>query len=419
MAPGPHYGMASVSTDTGHNSTATDASWALDSLEKKTDWGWRALHGSTELGKKMTEAYYGKSIKYSYYSGCSTGGRQGLKEVQVSPESFDGVLVGAPSWYVNHLNPYVTVLGIFNLPVDDPKHIPLEQFSAIGKEVLRQCDGVDGVEDGIISAPELCSFDFREIQCSDIAENFSDCLTEQQIETAKKVYSDYYSDNGTFLYPGLLLGTEDQWNILLGGVEPSPFGIQYEKYLLLDDPDWDWRTYNDSIITYAEESDPGNPTAARYDISPFKERGGKMILYHGLADGLVPTKGSPLYYNRTAEAMGNVDDWFRYFEIPGMQHCWSTTVGAPWNIAGAFQSTSMATDGWSVPGFKDSKHDVLMALMDWVEQGKEVDSIIATSWNTPLNSSSGVLAQRPLCAYPKKATYDGKGDVHNASSWSC
>ncbi|KAL2017195.1 hypothetical protein VTK56DRAFT_2515 [Thermocarpiscus australiensis] len=100
--------MAALSTDTGHSSAATDTSWARNQPEKKTDWGWRALHGSTVLGKKLVRAYYGgRPPKYSYYSGCSTGGRQGLKEIQTFPDSFDGALIGAPAWWTTHLNTYI------------------------------------------------------------------------------------------------------------------------------------------------------------------------------------------------------------------------------------------------------------------------------------------------------------------------
>ena len=133
---------------------------------------------------------------------------------------------------------------------------------------------------------------------------------------------------------------------------------------------------------------------------------------------LVATKGSRLYMDRTVQAMGNVDDFFRYFEIPGMQHCVNTTVGAPWNIGAAFQATFMATDAWSVPGYKDASHDAMLALQDWVEKGKAVDSLTATTWKQANVPSSGVLAQRPLCPYPKKAQYVG-GDVKKASSWTC
>jgi feruloyl esterase len=159
-----------------------------------------------------------------------------------------------------------------------------------------------------------------------------------------------------------------------------------------------------------------------YDLSDFRSRGGKMIMYHGLADGLVPTKGSQFYYNRTAATMGGLArtrDFFRLFLVPGMQHCWGTTVDAPWNFAGAFQAGFLGNDTWSVPGFRDARHDALLALVDWVEEGRAPDSIVATTWESSMNASSGVKSQRPLCAFPEKAVYHGHGKVRAASSWSC
>lgn len=421
MAPGPHYGFATVSTDLGHNSTTADLSWALNNPEAKTDWGWRALHGSVQLGKQITQAYYKKTIKYSYYNGCSTGGRQGLKELQISPDSFDGLLVGAPSYYVSHLNNYATRIGLYNLPINDPKHIDYTLFPAIADEVVRQCDHLDGLVDGIVSSPELCAFDFSKITCG-TSTNTTWCLTPAQVQTAKNIYSDYRSADGKLIGPGLTLSSEDQWWILLAGTEPSPFGVGYQRYFLLDDPTWDWRTYNDSLVTLAEKTDPGQATAIDYDISAFKKRGGKVILYHGLADGLVPTKGSDWYYNSTISAFGGLSktrDFFRYFQIPGMQHCWGTTVDAPWNIAAAFQPGVMGTGYWSVPGFQDAKHDAMLALQDWVEKGRAVDEIVATTWRSSQDPSSGVLKQRPVCPWPEKAVYKGHGDVDSAASWSC
>jgi len=420
MAPGPHYGMATISTDTGHNSSVADIRWALNQPEMQTDWGWRALHGSVELGKKMTEAFYGKKIKYSYYSGCSTGGRQGLKEVQISPESFDGALIGAPSWYTSHINTYVVKFGMYNLPTDADYHIPTSQFSWIGKRVIEQCDGADGILDGIVSAPEECNFDFSKIRCPDPQKSGPDCLTDPQIETAKKIYSNHYDpDTGKFVYTGLTYSSEDQWYILLGDPIPSPFGVQYVQDFLLNDSSWKWQTYSDNLTWLAEKLDPGQSTAAQYDVSSFRDRGGKMIMYHGQADGLVPMKGSTLYYNETVKAMGNVDSWMRYFQVPGMLHCLNTTVNAPWAFAGASQSGFVGNDVWSVPGYEDAHHDAVLALVDWVEKKKAVDKIVATTWKSALKPSSGVLRQRPLCPYPKKAVYNRRGDIDHASSWSC
>ncbi|KAK3319951.1 Tannase/feruloyl esterase [Cercophora scortea] len=426
MGPGPHYGMATVSTDMGHNSTMEMTAWALNNSEARTDWGWRATHGSVVLGKQLTEAYYGgTNISYSFYNGCSTGGRQGLRELQQFPDSFDGALIGAPAWWTTHLNNYLTQVGLYNLPETDPKHISTALMAVLADEVVRQCDGADGVIDGIVSSPELCTFSFTPLFCNDTNTNPDSCLNPAQVQTAQNVYRDVYSPNGTFLYSGLTLSSEDQWFILLGGAEPSPFGLGYDRDFLCNDPSWNWTDFNLSrTIALAEKLHPGDATAAQFDLSAFKQRGAKLMLYHGLADGLVPTRGSEYYYNETIAAFNGsraaVDDFFRLFLVPGMQHCWSTPVGAPWSIGGSFQAGVMGPEYWSVPGFEGSKrHDALLALADWVERGEAVESVVATAWRSPMNASSGVLRQRPLCAWPAKAVWDGVGDQDQADSWRC
>jgi feruloyl esterase len=335
MGGGVGYGFAVVSTDTGHNSLSGDVSWALDSPEKKTDWAWRSIDGTVTLGKRLVEEYYRKKIAYSYYNGCSTGGRQGLKQVQISPDSFDGVIVGSSAWYTSHLNPWVTKVGTYNLPFNASNHIDAGLFPVMASEAINQCDALDGVEDGIISVPNQCTPDYTTLSCSNPGANSSACLTDAQIQTAKNVYADYRSSSGELIHPSLSPGCEQQWSIVLNQTDTSPYGINYIRDFLYDDPSWDWTSYNDSVVDDAIRLNPGNATADDFDLSKFKRLGGKMIIYHGLADGLVPPKGSELYYNRVAEKMarGNVteiQDFFRYFEVPGMGHCWSTSVDAPW-----------------------------------------------------------------------------------------
>lgn len=347
-----------------------------------------------------------------------------MKEVQISPDSFDGALIGSSAWETDHLNTYVTQLGIYDLPVGAPNYIDYTRFPDIGAEVLAQCDGADGVLDGIISAPERCHFDFRRLQCGSSSSvlNASACFSSEQIQTLKNIYGDWYSKTGEYLYPGLLLGSEDMWlaGTLLGGAKPSPFGIGYAQDFVYNDPNWQWQTFNDSIVAAAEKLQPGQATADQYDLSKFRNKGGKIIMYHGLADGLVPTKGSELYYNRTQTAMGaDIGDFLRLYMIPGMQHCYNTAVDAPWYINGEFQADLMGTDLWSVPGFADAKHDALLALLEWTENDRAPTDIVATTWVDPTDPRSGVLRQRPLCPYPQTAKWNRFFNIDRASSWYC
>lgn len=422
MGQGPHYGMATLSTDTGHNSTGADLSWATpDTL---LDWGYRAVNGSVFLGKALTQAYYGKSITYSYWSGCSTGGRQGLKEIQISPESFDGALVGSAAWYTNHLFPWITKIATYNLPTSDPKHIDVPQFTLLAQTVQSQCDPQDGVTDNIVSSPDTCTIDLTAIQCGDPRANATNCLTLAQVQTARNMYADYVTASGNkFVHSGFSPSSEDQWSTFLSFGAPEDFDVRYERYWLYGDPQWNWTRYTDAVVADSERINPGNATADAYDVSAFRRRGGKVLMYHGLADGVVPTRSSGVYYNRTAAAMGTVDDFLRLFYVPGMQHCWFTPpeVNAPWAFGGAGQATQMLAQagfgqGWSVPGFLgDARYDALVALMDWVEKGKAVDSVVATTWT----ATGAAARQRPLCPWPKRAVYKGTGNQDVAGSWKC
>ncbi|KAI1261798.1 putative ferulic acid Esterase/Feruloyl esterase [Xylariaceae sp. FL1019] len=423
MGAGVHYGFAVVSTDTGHNSNVTDITWAFNNTNSKMDWGWRAVHGSVILGKRMTETYFGQPISYSYWSGCSTGGRQGLKEVQISPRSFDGLLIGSPAWYTSHLNPWVANIATYNWPADDAKHIDWRLFNGIAAEVVKQCDDIDGVVDGIISIPEQCNVNYTALSCDNAGTNQSACLTEAQSETLKKVYRDWTTPTDEFLYKGLTAGSEGQMYAVLNYSSSSPYGIGYLQNFLLDDKSFTLANFNDSIVWLAEKLDPGNATADDYDLTVFRNRGGKMLMYHGTADGLVPMKGSNVYYDRTVKTMGGnmtaTKEFFRYFMVPGMQHCFTTAVDSPWAFGGASQAGFLGNHTWSVPGFVDAQHDILLSLVDWVEKGAAVDSVVATTWNEQLNVTSGVLKQRPICPYPQLAKWDGTGDLNDAQSWAC
>ncbi|KAJ9660978.1 hypothetical protein H2201_006706 [Coniosporium apollinis] len=411
-----------MSTNTGHNSTSGDITWALNQPEQKIDWGYRAMHGSIVLAKDIIRAYYASSIKYSYYSGCSTGGRQGLKELQLHPDSFDGVLAGAPAWWTSHLQPWTAKLGSYNLPVNASHHIPPTLFPVIAAEVLRQCDGSDDVEDGIISDPARCNFYPEALLCSAANTNASSCLTAPQISTLYQIYNDYVDTNQTFVFPALPLGSEPQWPVLLGGSNPHPLGTQYVQYFLLNDPNWRWQDFSYRIVELADQLDPGNATADDFDMSDFAARGGKLLMYHGLADALIPPGSSEYFYKHVLKTLlprgVELAPWYRFFLVPGMLHCGGTAVNAPWYFAGSGHAAAVGTGAYSTPGFEDARHDALLALMQWTENGVPVDELIATKFRNDTNPAAGVLRQRPLCPYPRQAVHRG-GDVDLPDSWEC
>ncbi|KZT65310.1 tannase and feruloyl esterase [Daedalea quercina L-15889] len=418
MANGLSYGFAAVSTNTGHNSTENTGAWALDAPEKRTDWGWRAMHGSVSLGKELTTAFYNGSIAYSYYAGCSTGGRQGLKSAQMFPDDFDGIVAGSPAWWTTHLQQWNLKVSTYNLPNDAPYHINESLFSVIADEVFRQCDAVDGLEDGIITNPYACDFRPDTLLCNSTVANTSTCLTGPQIDTLYKIYGDWVDVNQTFVFPHLTLSSEAQWSIaLVNANESDPSGIDYARYFLYDDPEWPWQDLDYATVQLADELNPGNATAWDYDMSPFYEKGGKLIHYHGLADGSIATGSSIYFWNHVQRALVPqgvpVSDFYRFFLIPGMQHCVGGVNDAPWYIAGAGQGTGF----YSVPGYMDAQHDVVLAIMNWVENGTAPDTIIATKFLDD-EPDEGVIVQRPLCQYPALAKYVS-GDPNVTTSFEC
>ncbi|KAI8622882.1 feruloyl esterase B precursor [Xylariaceae sp. FL1651] len=409
-----HYGFAAMSTDTGHVSSSFDGSWGLNAPETLIDWGYRALHGSVVLSKEIITNYYTISggIKYSYYAACSTGGRQGLKEIQTHPDSFDGISIGAPAWWSPHLSGATLWEGLYNFPESDPKHIDPSLFSSIVAEMKKQCDPQDGLVDNIISDPYGCNFDFEALLCT--GANSSACLTPPQLTTLYKFYNDWVDTNQTFVFPGVTLGTNP--GFLLGSI--SSLGSDFFRYFVYNDTSYDYTQFTYKDLQVADAINPGNATANDFDLSPFLSRGGKILKYHGTADSLIPTGSSIYFYKqvlRTLRPKGiNLDDFYRFFLIPDMDHC-SGTVTGPWYIGGASQTVTGATH--SVPGYGDAEHDIILAMMKWVENEEAPDHLIATKF---VNDSvaKGVQSQRPLCVYPKQAKYIS-GDPSAPGSWEC
>ncbi|KIX92245.1 uncharacterized protein Z520_11991 [Fonsecaea multimorphosa CBS 102226] len=422
MGTNARYGFASMSTDTGHVSGSFDASWALNNPEAQFDWGYRSMHGSVIYSKLITSTYYGTNISYSYYSGCSTGGRQGFRDIELYPEDFDGILAGAPAWWTTHLQPDNVQVALHNLPVDAPTHIPSSLFPVIGAEVLRQCDPQDGFTDGIISDPEGCNFVPERLLCTPTS-NKSACLTGPQLDTLYHIYNDWWETNQTFVFPHYELGSEAQYGFLLNTDSGTPTepGIAWIQNCLYNDTTWDWHDFTYQVILDADRINPGQANVG-FDFTGFYQRGGKIIQYHGLADGLIPTPSSELLYKNIWRTMGAagipLDNWYRLFLVPGMEHCQGTAVNAPYYIASAGQPFALGQDVWSVPGYSDPKHDALLALLEWRENGTAPESIIGTKFINE-TVTAGVQRQRPICMYPMQAKYSGNGDPDLPESWHC
>jgi feruloyl esterase len=379
MADALKHGYATTSTDTGH--TGASGSFALGHPDKFVDFAYRSEHEMTVDARAIINAFYGNAPKFSYWNGCSTGGRQGLAEVQRYPDDFDGVIAGAQANPRTHLNAWQLTIGKAALS-DPAAFVPPDTYPRIHKAVLDQCDALDGLKDGLITDPTKCHFDPSHL----------DFLTPRQIETVRTVMSPVKTKTGEEIFPGYAPGAELGWAGLVGGPEPTSTAIDQYKYVVFKDPTWNWRTFDlDRDVAVADKVDRGTINAVNPNIQPFTKHGGKLLMYHGWADQLVGPLTSVNYYKSVENALGGpakTADAVRLFMVPGMGHCGG--------------------------GEGPNTFDMMSAIEAWVEQGKAPDRIIAS------HATNGVVDRtRPLCPYPQVATYNGSGSMDDAANFSC
>jgi feruloyl esterase len=382
-------GYATSSTDTGH--VGGSGSFALGHPEKLIDFGYRSEHEMAMKSKAIINAFYGGTPQYSYWNGCSTGGRQGLREAQSYAIDFDGIIAGAPANPRTRLAGWGVYVGQSALK-DKANTIPSSKFQMVHQAVVGACDALDGVKDGLIEDPGKCTFDFKTLACKDVDDG-PNCLTSAQVKTAQIITSPaIHSKTGEVLYPGLSLGTELGWGTQAGGPEPNAVNVDQFKYVVFKDPNWDWRTFNiDTDVPLADTIDGGTINAINPDLTAFKQRGGKLLMYHGWSDQNVPPLSTITYYKSVLDKMGSgpqTDSWLRLFMAPGMAHCGG--------------------------GEGPNQFDMVSALEQWVEKGTAPEQILASRV-----TNGQVGRTRPLCTYPKVAQYKGSGSVDEASSFEC
>lgn len=337
-------GYACAISDQGHKSGESDDIWASGSLQAKVDCGFRGNHVAAVASKAITRAYYRTPPRHAYFMGCSTGGRMALVEVQRFPQDFDGVIAGAPpvAKFANGI-----ALAWNALAALDPQGKPLltaADLQLLHKAALAQCDAKDGLKDGVIGAALSCHVDLRGLP-----------LSPEKIEAIRRIYAGPTDSKGRALYDGAPLpGSELNWisTYLPSGDKPAVIhSSMTEMFRYLNDPirpdSWslsqlDWDRVSGEIGLAGAYNDANNP-----DLSRFRAAGGKLIVYHGLADQLVMPRSTVAYYDAVTRAMGGLAPtrtFARLFLIPGLNHCWGG-------------------DGATVI-------DQIAALEDWVERGK-------------------------------------------------
>jgi feruloyl esterase len=386
MAAALHRGYATASTDTGH--TGGGARWALGHPEKIVDFGWRAVHETTVLAKQAVAAYYGNGPRYAYWNGCSAGGRQALQEAQRFADDFDGIVAGAPGFdWTGRAAQALRIARL--LEADASARLDTTARQLLHDRVLAECDGLDGVNDGLLEDPRTCTMDPAVLQCR--ADQAAACLTPLQVATAREIYASPVNRRTGRPVPGLERGSERGWTDLGWTASARATGLDQFRFIVFRDPDWTVSRFDfDSDLPRAEEADGNTINALNPDLSAFLARGGKMIQYHGWNDPQIAPGASPQFYDRVVDRIGRerVRTSYRLFMVPGMGHCGG--------------------------GDGPNTFDMLSALESWVERSQVPERIIAS------HIANGVVRRtRPLCPYPQVASYKGSGSVDDASSFVC
>ncbi len=392
-------GFVIAATNTGHDAATEPLGTFAQNRQKLLDYAFRSLHTTAETGKRIATAYYGVRPTRSYFEGCSTGGRQALILAQRFPEDFDGIVAGAPV-----LNFSGTMVGYAKMAQAlAAAPVPYAKLSLLADRVYAQCDEKDGLKDGLIDDPRRCGFQpARDLpKCAEGADN-PDCFTAAQIGALEKIYGDVTSQGKRF-FPGWPAGAEiagpngrsgwDNW-IIHEKAQPTisvNFSESFFRYVAFPQKDPNYK-----LASFDFEKDPPRLAwiqnvldATDPELTRFKERRGKLLMYFGWADQALNAQMGVDYYESAMARMGpTTPAFFRLFMVPGMFHC-----------AG---------------GVGCSSFDKLTPLMQWVEQGVAPERLIGTRL-----VSGKAVRTRPLCPYPQVAKYKGAGSVDEAENFAC
>jgi len=388
-------GFAAAYTDTGHDASVFPlGTFAYRDLAAEVDYTYRSIYLTAITAQDLVAEYYGQADSYSYWDGCSTGGRQGLVFAQRFPEVFDGIVAGAP--VLNFTD--IMIEFVWNtLAIESAEPLSDGQLATMAELVYGQCDALDGAEDGLIRDPRQCEFHpAADLPVCDGAVTDS-CLSQAQVDAVSRIYGGTMSQ-GEIYFPGQPVSAEaadaggnsgwDFWLVSDGPSRQALYGQSFMENMAFipDDPEIDWRQFDFDadparITTIRQLLDTTNP-----DLSAFHAAGGRMVTYFGWADtALNPLMGIGYYEDVMATMGETAADTYRFFTVPGMFHCRG--------------------------GVGPDRIDAMSALIDWVEGGQAPERMVA-------ESGSGDDSQL-LCPYPQQAVYSGSGDPLDAANWTC
>jgi len=399
IAAGLVRNYATMANDNGH----TGGSWTFaQDPEKVIDFGYRAQHVSTQVAKMIVQAFYGSPAQHSYFIGCSQGGHHALMEAQRFPDDYDGIIGGDPANFWTHLMVAELFYSLEATLRDPANAIPAEKLPVITAAAVAECDAKDGLVDGLIGDARRCTFDPASLLCPSGDE--PTCLTAPQVEAVKRIYAGPRNPRtGELIFPGVPPGSEAvSWLGLWVGVT-APGGSSNEFFtngVYGGDPSFDYHRFDfDADVAFTDNKPAAGETYASAlnaidpDLTTFKGRGGKLLMYHGFSDGFITPLNSINYYQSVVAAEGGdlqrTQEFARLFMVPGMGHC----AGGP----------------------GPTTFDPLSALEQWVEQGVAPATIPASH----RNPDGSVTFTRPLCPYPQEARYRGHGSIDDAANFAC
>ncbi|MHA6316622.1 tannase/feruloyl esterase family alpha/beta hydrolase [Altererythrobacter sp. CAU 1778] len=414
MADGLRRGFATAVTDTGTApATPTQGDALIGQPRKWRDWGRLSTHVMTVTGKAITKSFYGRAADKSLYTGCSTGGQQGLIEALYYPADYDGILVGAP--VIDRTWGHAAVLWDYASAYRSPDAtLSADKLRLLNRAAIAACwkqgHGIAG--DPFINDPMACKFDPQELVCK--GGDSGQCLTDGEIRTARDFYSGPRSSDGKASYYGWLPGSEIPglfgWSFLQTPIDKEPPFASLFKWVF--GADWRWQDFDfdrDMPVVEARLDDIVND-ATRGSLAEFARRGGKLIVYHGLADTLVAPGQSVDFFERQSREIGQatLENSTRLYLAPGMMHCGGGTGPDSFNASLGIPPK---------PPADDARHDLFNALIEWTEGESAPESIVATKYDAV--EPTMIDMQRPLCPYPKKARYLGSGSTRASANFVC
>jgi feruloyl esterase len=370
-------GYATAATDTGHSAAdGPNGMFALGHPEKIVDFADRAVHETTVKSKQLIKEFYDRSPQYSYFKGCSTGGREAVMAAQRHPDDYDGIIGGALA--NRHIQMHTAGFArSVNLARNPDQAVPPAKAQMVTAAVLAKCDTF---KEGFLNNPRQCSFDFSTLLCKG-AEG-DNCLTKPQLQSVETFYGGLKNSKGELIFSGQVLGnpmpalrSSDTINVI---DTVRIWGFQNANY--------DWHSFDLDRDMPVINSKVGFVDAVDPDLKAFKAHGGKLFLFAGWADTTITPENTVLYYESVLNKMGkNQGDWMRLFMVPGMAHCGN--------------------------GIGPNTFDSIGTLETWREKG------VAPAQVTAANAQ--LTLTRPLCPYPEYAKYKGTGNLKDAANWAC